>query len=357
MKKYKVLFVSSLVTSSNSGGAQCSKRNFESLVEIFGAEKVCCYSSSPFNFGALSLKLLFSVIKNTISLRVNGIMKDDEAKIINIINSNDIPYVFIDYSGNGRLIKLIKHQTNAKVISFFHNCELSLAFQQLCNGDFTGLIRMYSCYFGEKLTCKYADGIIGLNKRDEKLIQKIYSRVFDSIIPISLKDRDINTNSLIPSIDLLFVGSNFYPNLHGIKWFIKNVLPYTNKKLVIIGRNLRGTQIEENGQVKVLSDVDDLTAYYKAAKIVIAPIFKGAGMKVKTAEAMLYNKIILGTSEAFQGYVKTDGMIECNSAADFIEMINKDIFNDVSSKTRECYLNNYSFGSTLFLFSEIFKRF
>lgn len=34
----------------------------------------------------------------------------------------------------------------------------------------------------------------------------------------------------------------------------------------------------------------------------VMPIFSGSGMKVKTAEALMYGKFLIGTKEAFEGY-------------------------------------------------------
>jgi hypothetical protein len=57
--------------------------------------------------------------------------------------------------------------------------------------------------------------------------------------------------------------------------------------------------------VKLDGYVNDLSSYYKSAVAVVAPIFKGSGMKTKVIEAMSYGKSIIGTDEAFQG-------IECD---------------------------------------------
>lgn len=354
MGNYQILFVSSLVSTSNTGGSLCSKRNYESLLHLFGKENVFCYTSKPFRNVKFSFKSIFNVFLNTVNCRVNGIMKEDENNILSLIKDNNIPYVFIDYSANGKLVKLIKKKTEAKVISFFHNCELSIAFQQIISNEIWGIFRLYSCYLGEKLTCKYADYIIGLNYRDDKIIDKFYHRHFNIIIPISLFDKYSKTKCNGIKVDVLFIGSNFYPNLHGIKWFINKVLPYVDKTLTIIGRNLSPMNLSP--RITLLSNVDDLNEFYNSANIVIAPIFRGAGMKVKIAEAMMYNKIILGTSEAFQGYKIVDGMIECNSASDFIKAINNPLTYTIESKTRDCFLSTYSFESTLPLFFQVFKN-
>ena len=66
-------------------------------------------------------------------------------------------------------------------------------------------------------------------------------------------------------------------------------------------------------------------------------------MKTKIAEALMYGKTIVGTKEAFEGYIKDNrAMIECNTDEEFIfslNTINNVGFNNIS---REIFINNYS---------------
>jgi glycosyltransferase involved in cell wall biosynthesis len=54
--------------------------------------------------------------------------------------------------------------------------------------------------------------------------------------------------------------------------------------------------------IEVLSNVPDLDPLFEAADIMVLPIFKGSGMKVKTCESMMFGKNIIGTPEAWSGY-------------------------------------------------------
>lgn len=47
--------------------------------------------------------------------------------------------------------------------------------------------------------------------------------------------------------------------------------------------------------------------YFNNAELYIAPIFDGAGMKVKVAEALSYALPVVGTSHAFEGYAIQNG--------------------------------------------------
>jgi glycosyltransferase involved in cell wall biosynthesis len=71
-----------------------------------------------------------------------------------------------------------------------------------------------------------------------------------------------------------------------------------------VGKGLEDVQ-ELRGlapNVQVVGSVDDLAEWYYRADAVIAPIFEGGGMKVKTAEALMYGRRVFGTGEALVGY-------------------------------------------------------
>lgn len=86
---------------------------------------------------------------------------------------------------------------------------------------------------------------------------------------------------------------------------------------MIIGKGFRTLKNDlECDNVKVIGTVEDVSEYFYRADFVIAPIFEGSGMKLKTAEALMYGKTIFGTTEAFSGYAldfdRVGGL--CNTA-------------------------------------------
>lgn len=346
---------------AQTGGIQCSKRNYKSICQLFGQENCVDYklqiflSNMKFTDKLRKLMLIFKGYSNGSSDTINR-------KILAIIKQQSISHVFVDSSLNGKLVKLIKQSIpSIRIVVFFHNCEYLLVQQDFLNGNLVALARLYSCYLNEKLTCKYADKIIALNQRDSDIINKYFHRSPDIQIPISLQDicdvhQLLSTQRReISELELLFVGSNFYPNVQGISWFIKEVLPWVNAKLIIIGRNLKGVIPDSEPKVTLLSNVEDLSCYYYKADVVIAPIFKGSGMKVKIAEAMMYGKPIIGTTEAFQGYRLSEDMFLANDANEFVQIINTIQRLRFSESVRELYVNQYSFDATLKMFKTTFE--
>jgi hypothetical protein len=99
--------------------------------------------------------------------------------------------------------------------------------------------------------------------------------------------------------------------------------------------------------IEVFSDVPDLKPYIENADFMLLPIFEGSGMKVKTCEALLYGKNIIGTSEAFEGYDVDYNKVGacCNTKEEFTKALEhfsnrpRPRFNTYA---REVFICNYS---------------
>ncbi len=348
----KILYIINKL-SSGSGGAVINNRNLALLEEVYGKDNVIVYEFGKVNNnkGAFYSKILSFF--GEISSKIVG-------DIYSIIEEKNIHAVFISNSIYGLASKRIKRKfKNVIVITFFHNVEY------LYTKDLFKSSKLKSRYFlpfcikrVEKLSVDYSDLIIALNERDSVKLFSIYGRNADFLLPTSLDTKEIETPSVdekliskTNNLELLFVGSNFYANVHGINWFINNVMnKVENVNLSIVGNGLDESIIENNKNITIYGRVESLDLFYKNAQIVILPIFLGSGMKTKTAEALMYGKPILATSEALEGYhikkIENIGA-QCETANEFIEQIN--YFNenrlelfDKGISSRNFFLENYS---------------
>jgi hypothetical protein len=212
--------------------------------------------------------------------------------------------------------------------------------------------------YNETKAIRYSDKIIAITKRDVSDLRKTYKRFEINkihIIPVSLSDKFNTpiTGSTSNPPTFLFIGFYWYANIHGIRWFVENVLDNVNIKLQIVGKGMDVLKsVFLHHKIEFLGFVPDLSMVIENADYMISPIFKGGGMKVKTCEALMYGKNIIGTKEAFEGYdldYSKVGAI-CETKEEFIETINNYCcvkapkFNSYS---RECFLQKYSFQKTL----------
>ena len=74
----------------------------------------------------------------------------------------------------------------------------------------------------------------------------------------------------------------------------------------------------ESEQVQVLGTVKEVPPYYGNNDVVVSPIFKGSGMKIKSIEALMFNKPLLATEEALIGIpMESEFIKHCETKEDF----------------------------------------
>lgn len=333
----------------NNGGSAVMLRNAKILKDIFKSNYIQ-YSVNN-KSSTKKIEFLWGFFKGYFT----GLTQDDVTIILNIIDDKNIKYCFIDSSNLGILSKIIKkRRSDIKIFTFFHNCE-----KALINQTYSGIKKvLYLILSGlnEKLACNYSSHIICLNNRDKKCILKEYNREADFEVPVSLCDKYVYHNEESENA-ILFVGSYFLPNIEGIKWFISNVFPEIPYRLWIVGNGMSRLNYLKSDKIDIYSNVDDISTFYNRAKFVIMPIFSGSGMKVKTAEALMYGKYIISSPEGVEGYqIPSDGVAICNTKEEFIySILNYKFKSSFSPINRECFLLKYSDEAVRKAFISLFK--
>ena len=90
---------------------------------------------------------------------------------------------------------------------------------------------------------------------------------------------------------ILFLGDfSHYPNRQAARILIKKIYPVLRGlgvKLKIIGRNINQIKNLQSEALEFFENVTDVRPFYCDASVLVAPIFSGAGMRVKILEAAL----------------------------------------------------------------------
>jgi glycosyltransferase involved in cell wall biosynthesis len=343
-----------------SGGFECQERNYMALRNFFGDENVEFFYLYKYYLG-YSIKHKYIRKINLIVEKPCGLCTRNEKFILGKIHDKDI--VYIDRSLYGRWAKLVKKKfPQKKVIVFFHGAEFFYQRQERKNF----LIRFVMeklAFKGETIACKYSDSIICLNFRDARQIEQLYHRKADAVIPVSFPNREIKIKKkkvkAVPTG--LFLGNNFFPNIHGIKWFIERVLPYVDINLTVAGNNMDKADLPKNEKLLVIGYVEDMDECMQDADFMVFPVFQGSGMKVKTCNALMHGKNIIGTREAFEGYdVDFEKVGSCCETADeFIRAINefpKRFTRKFNEYSRNLFLEKYCNDVTFGQFAEVFEK-
>lgn len=348
----KILFIARYCEGISTGASVITMRNLDMLRKVHGEESVQVLWLH--NQSNMLVTLFYTLI-----LKQAGVNYNTIKEIKNKITTGNVTHVFIDTSLAGICAKTVKKTNNQiKVFLFFHNAELSY-FKSLIFSTFKlwHLLTLIAVWFNEKLGVKYADHLLFLNNRDysDVLRQHPTANIKKyEIIPTSMHDRfderlllEIETKSL----NVLFVGTLFFPNYHGVKWFLEKVFPHVDINLTIVGRGFENVAADFNHpNVNVVGTVDNIDPYYYNCDLVVAPIFKGSGMKTKLAEALMFGKSIFASSESFQGYdidFEKVGAL-CNNENEFISAIKnfKRHPFQFNKASRDYFLSHYDFNKS-----------
>ncbi len=239
--------------------------------------------------------------------RLNGLDRQEIARIVARVGAVPAAQVFVDGSSLGQVVAPIRRaHPDVRVVTFFHNVEARF-FLGAARAKRTALsvALLAATCAAERKAVRHSDAIICLSARDGEMLRRLYGRGADHVSPLALEDA---LPAPLPAIPpdreryLLFVGGAFYANRRGVEWFARNVAPRSPLPTVIVGQGMEMLRGELGGSLRIVGASDDLARWYLGAHCVVAPVFEGSGMKTKIAEALMFGKRIIGTSEAFAGY-------------------------------------------------------
>lgn len=350
----------------DEGGEQGTNTNYTILCQLVGKDNITVYSVHE-KLGKKKILLnAFSILLNFLRGYYYGLSPQKVHDIVSIAREHS--YVFIDRSIFGIIAKALKEEGyKGKIITFFHNVE-TVYFGVKIGRLMPWRPIVVNCVDkNDRNSCLYSDAIIALNQRDGAEIEKRYHRTPDLFTPVVFKDKYIKTaypsgiTSEIPVC--LFLGTYFPMNVHGITWFINEVLPHVNIRLQIVGKGMKAMEatVGKDKKIEIFSDVPNLEPYIEQADFMLLPLFRGSGMKIKTCESLMYGKNIIGTGETFEGYEVDYSKVGalCNTKDEFIETINRFCQHPVAcfnTYSRQVFLDNYSEKVRLERFSTLFKN-
>lgn len=288
------------------------------------------------------------------------------------INYDYYDAVVLDFTRQHYVLERIPSN---KLIVRVHNVERDYAYNNLKHKkSFVNFVEYLFAGNREAILAENAAKLIALTPHDKARLCDLYGvqEKKIEIIPICMKSIvPLNRSpkkKKIPFTMILNGSLWFGPNYEGIKWFLINVYPYLNfrKHLIIAGskpnRDLKEA-IKKDDTIRLVDTPPSMATYMEMADIAIAPIFNGAGMKVKVAEALSYHLPVVGTPHAFIGYEILDGMNSfiAETAELFIEKIT--LFQRLSEEEQEkvskaaytLYNNHYSQTASTILFQSVIE--
>lgn len=165
------------------------------------------------------------------------------------------------------------------------------------------------------------DGTFVVSSVEEDLIRKNSNLKKIYLVPtgggIDVEKYVPKENVIDKPYDILYIGTmEWFPNAHGLMWFIEKVLPIIEKKrpgtkLYIIGSGKPNAKLismtESNPYVEFLGFQPDDVYFFHHSKVFIVPLWIGGGARVKIPTAWASGIPVVSTTFGAEGNFASDG--------------------------------------------------
>jgi glycosyltransferase involved in cell wall biosynthesis len=216
------------------------------------------------------------------------------------------------------------------------------------------------CYYARELIIsKASDKVVVVSDEEMRLLGDE-----DAMLDIVTIPNIHTISELTPGFGerkgLLFIGGfDHQPNKDAMIYFCSEILPQITKilddiKVTIVGSNMPDEISKlQSEHIRPLGYVEDLKPVLEEARIFVAPLRYGAGMKGKVGLSMSHGLPVVGTSIAAEGFGFSDGkeMLITDSPSQFAEYTinlyrNEMLWNELSKHSKNFIKDNYSPSAT-----------
>lgn len=205
----------------------------------------------------------------------------------------------------------------------------------------------------ERKCLEELDYIFTFSKKDSDFILKKYE-ISSLNVPFYLEAGILNLDFNKIEIGNYFVmygAWNRDENQESIKWLLDNISNFNEYKIKIIGGGMPDAlinKIMEIPTIKYIGFVDNPYPIIASSCGLIAPLFHGAGVKVKAIESLALGTPVLGTNVTFEGIdnlpFKYNCMalrnINCGQLSNILEIFQNITIQDKIT-LRNLFLKNY----------------
>ncbi|BCV25495.1 glycosyltransferase [Gelria sp. Kuro-4] len=165
---------------------------------------------------------------------------------------------------------------------------------------------------------RQSDAVIAVTEKEKAILMQELPSKMISVVP-NVHQPEPTLNSFHQRKGLLFVGNFRHPpNLDGIVWFLQNCWPTIVQQIPDISLYIVGDPVPNalreavagalrfGGHVQIMGHVPTLRPLLNSARLSIAPLRFGAGMKGKVAEALAAGLPVVTTPIGTEGMGLTD---------------------------------------------------
>ncbi len=166
-----------------------------------------------------------------------------------------------------------------------------------------------------------ADATVVVTESEGDVLHGLVPDLTTFTIPTIHRSRN-DTATVSGRAGMLFVGNFWHtPNIDAVHWFVNEILPLVLEQLPeanlrVVGANMPlEIQSLDRPGLDIVGFVDEVGPIYETARVAIAPLRIGAGIKGKVGESAALGVPVVGTTLAFDGFTFRDH-VECRIAND-----------------------------------------
>jgi len=251
-----------------------------------------------------------------------------------IIDKESFDAIHIDHLNMAQYLP--KEKTNLWVLEE-HNVESKLAQkafkkEKRLSFKFFYFWESIKFWFFEKKYLRKFDRILAISQKDRiELIKKGIAKDKITVLPVSLKTKNLFSFSDKEKI-ILFVGFlSWWPNKNAFFWFYKKVFPLIKKRIPrvefwLIGRQPAKAMIEfsrRDYSLQLLGHVENIEDYLKKTSVFIVPIQSGSGIRMKILTSLAAGIPVVSTTVGAEGIAvkPNQGILIANTPEEFVSAV------------------------------------
>ena len=183
-----------------------------------------------------------------------------------------------------------------------------------------------------ELACvRSADVTVAVSDEERRLLLDLVPESVAETVPNVFQVRGGPSPGPAARAGLLFVGGFWHaPNADAVLWFVEHVWPRICAEAPEVVFRIVGADPPPEvlalgclSGMEVVGYVPDLTPYFDAARVFVAPIRFGAGMKGKVGQSLMHGLPVVATAIGAEGMSLVDGahLLVADTAEDFAESV------------------------------------
>lgn len=236
------------------------------------------------------------------------------AKFLEIVNAKlkqkQYDYIFIDHT---QMLWICDYFSNdQRVILISHNVESQL-YDDLANDSSNWLKRNILRLESSKLkklelsSIKTINQVWSLSENDTAYYSKLNNSAYNSLTCITFDALPLLEPDLQPlpeaNYDVSLLGTwSWDANMKGLRWFFDNVYPLLPMEITIqVAGKGADWLTDKYKNVKYKGFVEDAREFLSKSKVIAIPSISGAGVQIKTLDAITIGRPIVASEFALRG--------------------------------------------------------